>query len=334
MKTILSGIQPSGRLTLGNYLGAMKNFVDLQNSNQEDEIFIFIADLHAITVPQDPIKLRANIKNLAALYMASGLDPERVHLFIQSEVHEHAELGYLLQSITYIGELERMTQYKDKKARQVEGVSSALLTYPVLMAGDILLYNTDLVPVGSDQKQHLEMARNLADRFNAKFGELFTKPEALITKTGARIMSLQDPSKKMSKSDPIEKSCIYLLDDEKTIRRKIASAVTDSDGVVRYDEEAKPGISNLMCIYSCCTSKSMDEITKEFEGKGYGDFKKAVADSICTLLLPIQEKYNYLMKNQSLIDEALDKGAEAASKKARKVIAKAKRKMGLGRIRK
>ena len=334
MKTILSGIQPSGRLTLGNYLGAMKNFVDLQNQNPDDDIYIFIADLHAVTVPQDPIKLRANIKNLAALYMACGLDPERVHLFIQSEVHEHAELGYLLQSITYIGELERMTQYKDKKVKQVEGVSSALLTYPVLMAGDILLYNTDLVPVGSDQKQHLEMARNLADRFNTKFGELFTKPEPLITKTGARIMSLQDPSKKMSKSDPIEKSCIYLLDDEKTIRRKIASAVTDSEGTIRYDEENKPGISNLLCIYSCCSGKSIEQIVNEFEGKGYGDFKQAVADSICSLLLPIQEKYDYLMKNPALIDEALDKGAEAASHKARKVISKAKRKMGLGRIRK
>ena len=203
MKTIVSGVLPSGRLTLGNYLGAIKNFVSLQNEATFDEFFVFIADLHAITVPKNPTELRQSIRNLAALYLACGLDPEKVTLFIQSEVHEHAELGYLLQTITYIGELERMTQYKDKKVKQVEGVSSALLTYPVLMAGDILLYNANGVPVGQDQKQHLELTRTLAERFNYRFGDTFNIPEPIIVKTGAKIMSLQDPTKKMSKSDPI-----------------------------------------------------------------------------------------------------------------------------------
>ena len=211
MKTIVSGVQPSGNLTLGNYLGAIKNIVDLQNNDEEKELFIFIADLHAITVPQDATKLRQNIKSLAALYMACGVDPEKTTLFIQSEVTEHAELCYLLQTITYIGELERMTQYKDKKQKQVEGVSTALLTYPILMAGDILLYNADGVPVGADQKQHLELTRNLASRFNARFGETFKVPEPIIQKTGAKIMSLQEPMKKMSKSDVLEKASIFIL---------------------------------------------------------------------------------------------------------------------------
>ena len=331
MKTILSGVQPSGKLTLGNYLGAIKNFVTLQNEAEYDNFFVFIADLHAITVPKNPTELRQSIRQLAALYLACGLDPEKVCLFIQSEVKEHAELGYLLQTITYIGELERMTQYKDKKVKQVEGVSSALLTYPVLMAGDILLYNATGVPVGQDQKQHLELTRTLAERFNNKYSDTFNVPEPIIVKTGAKIMSLQDPTKKMSKSDPVEKSCIYLDDPENVIRKKIASAVTDSDGEIKYDPVNKPGVSNLLTIMSCCTNKNVETLEQELSGMGYGDFKKVVADSVVELLKPIQEKYNTYLNDKNLIDTVLDQGAEKASYFARKTITKVKRKMGLGR---
>lgn len=331
MKTLVSGIQPSGRLTLGNYLGAIKNFVALQDEGEFEEFFVFIADLHAITVPKDPTTLRQSIKKLAALYLACGLNPEKITLFIQSEVHEHAEIGYLLQTITYIGELERMTQYKDKKAKQVEGVSSALLTYPVLMAGDILLYNANGVPVGQDQKQHLELTRTLAERFNSKYSETFNIPDALIVKEGAKIMSLQDPSKKMSKSDPLEKASIYLDDSEAVIRKKIASAVTDSDGIIKYDEVNKPGISNLLNILSCCTNKSISDLETEFEGVGYGEFKKAVADAIITLLMPIQEKYEKILTDKDYLNKVLDDGAQKASYFARKTLYKVKRKMGVGR---
>lgn len=331
MKTLVSGIQPSGRLTLGNYLGAIKNFVALQDEGEFEEFFVFIADLHAITVPKDPTMLRQSIKKLAALYLACGLNPERITLFIQSEVHEHAEIGYLLQTITYIGELERMTQYKDKKAKQVEGVSSALLTYPVLMAGDILLYNANGVPVGQDQKQHLELTRTLAERFNSKYSETFNIPDALIVKEGAKIMSLQDPTKKMSKSDPLEKASIYLDDSEAVIRKKIASAVTDSDGIIKYDEVNKPGISNLLNILSCCTNKSISDLETEFEGVGYGEFKKAVADAIITLLMPIQEKYEKILADKDYLNKVLDDGARKASYFARKTLSKVKRKMGVGR---
>ncbi|CDD21801.1 tryptophan--tRNA ligase [Firmicutes bacterium CAG:313] len=331
MKTLVSGIQPSGRLTLGNYLGAIKNFVALQDEGEFEEFFVFIADLHAITVPKDPTMLRQSIKKLAALYLACGLNPEKITLFIQSEVHEHAEIGYLLQTITYIGELERMTQYKDKKAKQVEGVSSALLTYPVLMAGDILLYNANGVPVGQDQKQHLELTRTLAERFNSKYSETFNIPDALIVKEGAKIMSLQDPSKKMSKSDPLEKASIYLDDSEAIIRKKIASAVTDSDGIIKYDEVNKPGISNLLNILSCCTNKSISDLETEFEGVGYGEFKKAVADAIITLLMPIQEKYEKILADKDYLNKVLDDGAQKASYFARKTLSKVKRKMGVGR---
>lgn len=334
MKTILSGIQPSGKLTLGNYLGAIKNFVDLQNtyasSDEEVNFFIFIADLHSITVFQDPVELRKNIKSILASYLACGLDPKKVCLFIQSEVPEHAELGYLLQCITYIGELERMTQYKDKMQKQVAGVSSALLTYPVLMAADILLYNADYVPVGDDQKQHLEMTRNLAERFNTRFGDTFTIPTPIIAKIGAKIMSLQDPSKKMSKSDPVEKSCIYLLDPENVIRKKISSAVTDSESVVKYDVINKPGISNLMTIMSCVTNQSLEEIEKEFEGKGYGEFKKAVGDAVVNHLSPIQARY-YELINSPILDEILDEGRSKASYFAKKTMRKVHNRMGIGR---
>ena len=331
MKTIVSGIQPSGKMTLGNYLGAIKNFVDLQNSTEEQDFLVFVADLHAITVPQDPKELRANIRSLVAVYLASGLDPEKVTLFIQSEVFQHAELGYLLQTITYIGELERMTQYKDKMVKQVQGVSSALLTYPVLMAGDILLYNADFVPVGEDQKQHLELTRNLAQRFNSRFSETFKLPEPLIQKNGsAKIMSLQDPTKKMSKSDPIDKACIFLLDEPNVIRKKIASAVTDSDGTIKFDPVNKPGISNLLTIFSCATGESIEELVKKYQGYGYGDFKKAVGEAVVAMLEPIQTRYKELI-NSDEIEKVLDAGREKASYLANKTLRKVKKKMGIGR---
>lgn len=331
MSTILSGIQPSGKLTLGNYLGAIKNFVLLQDDLKEgDEFLVFIADMHAITVPQDPTLLRKSIKSLAALYIACGLDPEKVVIFIQSEVKEHAELSYLLQTITYIGELERMTQYKDKMVKQVQGVSSALLTYPVLMAADILLYGTDKVPVGQDQKQHLELTRTLAERFNNRFSETFKVPEPLIRKAGSKIMSLQNPTQKMSKSDPVDKATIFLLDEENVIRKKIASAVTDSEAKIYYDEENKPGISNLLTIYSVIKNISIDDAVEHFKDYNYGDFKKEVADAVILELKPIQERYNNIIDSPEL-DEILNKGRDYASFKASKMISKVKRKMGLGR---
>lgn len=331
MKTIISGVQPSGNLTLGNYLGAIKNFVDLQNDETEKELLVFIADLHAITVPQNPTNLRQNIKSLAALYLACGLDPAKTTLFIQSEVSAHAELGYLLQTITYIGELERMTQYKDKKVKQVEGVSSALLTYPVLMAGDILLYNADAVPVGADQKQHLELTRNLAIRFNSKFGDTFNVPEPLIQKVGARIMSLQEPTKKMSKSDKLDKASIFILDEENVIRKKIASAVTDSENKIIYDPENKPGISNLLTILSSCSNISIEEAVEQCKDLNYGEFKKKVADSVVNLLKPIKERYDELIANNEYLDQVLNDGRDKASYLARKTLSKVKRKMGVGR---
>ena len=331
MKTIVSGIQPSGKMTLGNYLGAIKNFVALQNSEEEQEFLIFVADLHAITVPQEPAKLRSNIRSLVATYLACGLDPTKVTLFIQSEVAEHAQIGYLLQTITYIGELERMTQYKDKMVKQTAGVSSALLTYPVLMAGDILLYNADFVPVGEDQKQHLELTRNLAQRFNTRFSDTFKIPEPLISQNGtAKIMSLQEPTKKMSKSDPIDKACIFLLDEPNVIKKKIMSAVTDLDGVIKYDPVNKPGISNLLTIMAAATGKTVSELELEFANKGYGEFKSKVAESVVSMLEPIQKKY-YELLNSDEIDKILDDGREKASYLANKMLRKLKKKMGLGR---
>ena len=331
MKNIVSGIQPSGKITLGNYLGAIKNIVNMQNEADDDtNLFIFIADLHAITVYQEPAELRKSIKSLAAIYLACGIDPNKTTLFIQSEVREHAEMSYLLQTITYIGELERMTQYKDKMVKQVQGVSSALLTYPVLMAGDILLYNTDYVPVGQDQKQHLELARTIAERFNNRYSETFKVPEPIIRKIGAKIMSLQDPTAKMSKSDKLEKAVIYLLDDEATIRKKISSAVTDSEASVYYDVDNKPGISNLLTILSCCTNKSIEELVEICKDMNYGEFKKIVADELVNKLKPIQEKY-YEILNSKELDEILTNGAQKASYFANKMISKVKRKMGIGR---
>ncbi|OZU90631.1 tryptophan--tRNA ligase [Virgibacillus indicus] len=329
MKTIFSGIQPSGTLTIGNYLGALKQFTELQD---EFDCYFCIVDEHAITVPQDRLNLRNNIRSLAALYLASGINPERSTLFIQSEVPAHTQLGWMLQSISYVGELERMTQYKDKSEGK-EGVSSALLTYPSLMAADILLYQTDLVPVGEDQKQHLELTRNLAQRFNNRFNDIFTIPEVRIPKVGARIMSLQEPTKKMSKSDKNVKGFISMLDEPKKIEKKIKSAVTDSEGVVKYDKENKPGVSNLLTIYSSCSGESIEDLEAKYEGKGYGDFKQGVANAVIDVLKPIQDKYFALLESDQL-DEILDNGAEKASFTANKTVAKAKKAMGLGRVKK
>lgn len=329
-KTIFSGIQPSGTLTLGNYIGAMKHFTELQDDNH---CYFCIVDEHAITVPQERLKLRENIRSLAALYLASGIAPEKATLFIQSEVPAHTQLGWMLQCVSYIGELERMTQFKDKSAGGKEGVSSGLLTYPPLMAADILLYKTDIVPVGDDQKQHLELTRNLAQRFNNKFNDIFTVPEVSIPKEGARIMSLQEPTKKMSKSDENQKAFISMLDDEKKIMKKIKSAVTDSEGIVKYDKENKPGVSNLLTIESACSGASIEELEQKYEGKGYGDFKTGVAEAVIAVLNPIQERYKTLIQSEEL-DDILDAGAEKASYEANKMIRKAKKAMGLGRVKK
>lgn len=328
MKTIFSGIQPSGVLTLGNYIGAIKQFVELQ---EEYECYFCIVDQHAITVPQDRLELRKNIKSLAALYIAAGLDPEKVTLFIQSEVPAHAQAGWMLQCVAYIGELERMTQFKDK-ADGKSAVSAGLLTYPPLMAGDILLYSADLVPVGDDQKQHLELTRDLAERFNNRYNDIFTIPEVRIPKVGARVMSLQEPTKKMSKSDANQRAFITLLDEPKQIERKIKSAVTDSEGIVKFDRDNKPGVSNLLSIYSILDNKPIEEIEAAYEGKGYGEFKADLAEVVVNALKPLQERYYQLIESSEL-DDILDAGAEKAAFKANKMLKKMENAMGLGRKR-
>ncbi|MEW4289447.1 tryptophan--tRNA ligase [Rossellomorea marisflavi] len=326
MKTIFSGIQPSGTITLGNYIGAMKQFTELQ---EEYDCYFCVVDQHAITVAQDKAELRKNIRSLAALYIACGIDPEKATLFIQSEVPAHAQAGWILQCVTYIGELERMTQFKDKSHGK-EAVSAGLLTYPPLMAADILLYGTDLVPVGEDQKQHLELARNLAERFNKKYNDIFTVPEVRIPKVGARVMSLQDPLKKMSKSDENKKAFITLLDDPKVIEKKIKSAVTDSDGIVRFDRDEKPGVSNLLSIYSILEGTPIAELEERYDGKGYGDFKSDLAKVVVDAIKPIQDRYYELIDSEEL-DDILDRGAEKANRTAGKMLKKMEKAMGLGR---
>jgi len=328
MKTIFSGIQPSGTITLGNYIGAMKQFVELQN---EYNCFFCIVDQHAITVPQDPQVLRKNIRSLAALYLAVGIDPEKATLFIQSEVPAHAQAGWMMQCISYIGELERMTQFKDKSSGK-EAVSASLLTYPPLMTADILLYNTDLVPVGEDQKQHMELTRDLAERFNKKYNDILTIPEISLPKVGARIMSLQEPTKKMSKSDPNNKAIITPLDEPNQIVKKIKSAVTDSDGIVKFDLINKPGVSNLLSIYSILGDKSIAELEEMYAGKGYGDFKGDLGEVVANFFKPIQEKYYNLLESTEL-DDILDRGAEKANQVASKTLKKMENAMGLGRKR-
>lgn len=326
MKTIFSGIQPSGELTLGNYLGAIKQFVELQN---EYNCYFCVVDEHAITVPQEKEALQKNIRSLAALYVACGLDPKKATLFIQSEVPAHTQLGWMIQTQSYIGELERMTQFKDK-AKGKEGVSSALLTYPPLMASDILLYNTDLVPVGHDQKQHLELTRDLAIRFNNKYEAIFTIPEVKIPKVGARIMSLQEPTRKMSKSDDNQKATIFMLDEPKKIIKKIKSAVTDSEGVIRYDVKEKPGVSNLLTILSSITNIPINDLEEKYQGTGYGPFKQDVAEAVVNLLTPIQKRYQDIYSTDQL-DDILDEGKNKARQVAHITLAKAQKAMGLGR---
>lgn len=328
MKTIFSGIQPTGTVTLGNYIGAMRQFVKMQD---EYHCYFCIVDEHAITVPQDRLELRKNIKSLAALYLAVGIDPEKATIFIQSEVPAHTEAGWIMQCNSYIGELERMTQYKDKSRKQAS-IPAGLLTYPPLMAADILLYNTDIVPVGDDQKQHVELTRDIAERFNKKYGEIFTIPDIQLPAHGARIMALQEPTKKMSKSDTNQKSTIRLLDDLKQIEKKIKSAVTDSEGIVKYDRENKPGISNLLDIHSALSGEPVSSIEARFAGKGYGDFKAEVAQVVVETIRPIQERYNELL-NSAELDDILDKGALEANKAANKTLRKMKNAVGLGRKR-
>ena len=331
MKFVLSGVKPTGIPTLGNYLGALKNFVKLQNEMTDYEFLIFVADLHAITTYQDPKELQDHIQNVAALYLACGLSLDNLTLFIQSEVKEHVELGYIMQSIAYMGELERMTQYKDKVQKQTQGITSALFTYPALMAADILLYNAQYVPVGDDQLQHLELARDLAERFNNRYDTTFVVPEALVSKQGARIMDLQNPTKKMDKSDENDKGCVYLLEPLETIRKKIKSAVTDSEARVYYDKTNKPGISNLMTIYSAITQLSFNEIEKKYEGKGYGDFKSELAEIVVNEIKPVQERYNNLIGTSEL-NQVLYEGQARARMFARSQMRKVKEKIGLGRL--
>ncbi|HNZ49999.1 MAG TPA: tryptophan--tRNA ligase [Bacilli bacterium] len=330
MKIILSGVKPTGIPTLGNYLGALRNFGKFQEKMKDYEFFIFVADLHAITTPQDPLELKQNIRNVAALYLACGLKPENLTLFIQSEVHEHAEMAYIMQALVYMGELERMTQYKDKVLKQTQGVSSALFTYPALMAADILLYDAKFVPVGDDQRQHLELARDLAIRFNNRFGKTFTVPEGLIQEKGARIKDLQDPTKKMDKSTDNDRGCIFLLEPLSQIRKKIKAAVTDSDACVRFDPEQKPGIANLMTIYSVITEKSFGEIEAMYDGKGYGDFKSDLAEIVVKEIAMIQERYHYFVSSQELTT-LLDEGRLRAHQLAQKKLKTVYQKMGLGR---
>lgn len=326
-KTIFSGIQPSGSLTIGNYLGAMKQFPELQN---DYDSYFCIVDYHAITVPQDRLKLREQIRSLAAMYIACGIDPEKSTLFIQSEVSAHAELAWMLQCVATVGELERMTQFKDKSEGK-ESVSAGLLTYPPLMAADILLYNAELVPVGDDQKQHLELTRDLAERFNKRFNEVFVIPDIQVPKVGARIMSLQNPTKKMSKSDDNHKATIFMLDEPKAIEKKIKSAVTDSEGVVEYDKENKPGITNLINIYAGFSGLSVGEIVAKYEGKGYGEFKTDLAEIVTEKIEPIQKRYYELYESEEL-DAILDRGREKAQSVAEKTLKKAKKAMGIGRV--
>lgn len=323
-----SGIQPSGNLTLGNYLGALRNFTKVQDEN---ECYYCVVNQHAITVPQDPKMLHERTRQLAAIYLAAGLDPEKAVLFVQSEVPEHVQLGWIMTTMSYVGELERMTQYKDKASKRGDSVPAGLLTYPPLMAADILLYQTNLVPVGDDQKQHLEITRDLAQRFNRVYGEdVFTIPEILLGQDGTRVMSLQEPTKKMSKSDDNQTATVYLLDTPKDIEKKIKRAQTDSDNAVRYDREAKPGISNLMDIFAALTDKSHEEIEKAYAGQGYGTFKKDVAEATISVLEPIQKRYAELIDTPEL-DVILTKGAEKAREKASKTYEAVTKAMGLYR---
>ncbi|NMB43078.1 MAG: tryptophan--tRNA ligase [Clostridiales bacterium] len=323
-KVLYSGMQATGNLTLGNYLGALKNWVSL---NEEYECFFSVVDMHSITVRQNPTELRQKARSLLTLYIAAGLDPKKNCIYYQSHVSGHAELMWILNCYTYMGELNRMTQFKDKSRKNEDNINAGLFTYPVLMAADILLFQSDVVPVGSDQMQHLELTRDIAERFNNLYGDVFTVPEPYIGKTGARIMSLQNPEKKMSKSDENPNASIYLLDDTDTIIRKFKRAVTDSHSQILYRDE-QPGIKNLIDIYSAVTDKTPGEIEKEFDGKGYGDFKLAVGEAVASTLKPLQDRVKELSKDKAYIDSIIKENAEKANYFATKTLRKAQRKVG------
>jgi len=325
-KRILSGIQPTGTPTLGNYIGAVRNWALLQ---PDYDCLYMVADLHALTVRQVPAELRRRTRELAALLLAVGIDPQNHILFAQSHVPAHCELSWVLACNTQFGELSRMTQFKDKSAKHPDNVNGGLFTYPVLMAADILIYNADLVPVGQDQTQHLEIARVIANRFNGVYGDTFTLPEGYVPKAGAKIMSLSEPTKKMSKSDTNVNSFVLMTDDKDTIVRKFKRAVTDSDGQVRFERETKPGVSNLMAIYSTFTGKTMEEIEAEFAGKGYGDFKLAVAEVTTDALAPVQAEYNRILADKEYVDTVLKDGAARAARIANRTVSKVYRKVGL-----
>ncbi|MEE0858207.1 MAG: tryptophan--tRNA ligase [Acutalibacteraceae bacterium] len=323
-KVIFSAIQPTGTITLGNYLGALKNWIKLQD---DFNCIYALADLHAITVRQEPAKFRANIYEAYALLLACGVDLEKSLFFIQSHVSTHAELAWILNCYTQFGELSRMTQFKDKSAKHADNINAGLFTYPSLMAADILLYQADLVPVGADQKQHLELTRNIAERFNGVYGNTFKVPDGYIPKIGARIMSLQDPTKKMSKSDENVNSYVAVLDKPEVIMKKFKRAITDSEACVHFGE-GKDGINNLMGIYSSVTGKTNEEIEKEFEGKGYGDFKTAVGEAVVEELRPIQERFNQLIKDKAYLKECYEKSADIARKISQRTVDKAMKKIG------
>lgn len=323
-KTLFSGMQATGNLTLGNYLGALKNWVTISDDYQT---FFSVVDMHSITVRQDPAELRRRARTLLTLYIAAGLDPEKNCIYYQSHVSGHAELAWILNCFTYMGELNRMTQFKDKAAKHADNINAGLFTYPSLMAADILLYQTDLVPVGADQKQHLELTRDIAIRFNGLYGNTFRLPEAYIPKTSARIMSLADPTKKMSKSDENVKATVFLLDPKDSIIKKFKSAVTDSEAEVVY-REGKDGINNLMSIYSAVTGKSFDEIQQEFAGRGYGDFKMAVGEAVAEELRPIREEYDRLMADKGYLESCYREGAEKARAISQRTLDKVYKKIG------
>ena len=320
-----SGIQPSGNLTIGNYLGAIKNFPIY---SEQYKCFYCVVDQHAITVRQVPAELRRRTYETLALYIACGLDPEKNTLYVQSHVPAHTEMAWMLNCFTMFGELSRMTQFKDKSQKHADNINAGLFTYPVLMAADILLYQTNVVPIGHDQKQHLELARDIVDRFNQLYPDTFTMPEPIIAKSGAKIMSLAEPTQKMSKSDENENAVVRILDAPDAIMRKFKRAVTDSDSEIRFDPENKPGVSNLLTIYSCFSGKTIEEAEREFDGKGYGDFKAAVGQVCCDKLIPVQEEYRRILADKAYLEEVMKKGADEASYYARKTLSKVRRKLG------
>lgn len=324
-KTVFSGVQPTGRITLGNYLGAIRNWSPLQD---EYNCVYCVVDMHSITVSQIPAELRKNTMDLVALYIACGIDPDKSILFIQSHVPAHAELCWALDTIAYVGEMNRMTQFKDKSRKHADNINMGLMNYPVLMAADILLYQADLVPVGKDQMQHLELARNLAERFNSRYSPTFVVPEGLVFKQGSSIKSLQDPTAKMSKSDPNENAVIHLLDTPDDVRRKLRRAVTDCETEVRFDETDKPAVSNLLTIYSLTSGESVQQAEQRFQGAGYGVFKDAVADSVIAVLEPIQAEQKRLLADKAYLESVLKNGANNAERIANKTLAKVYRKIG------